>query len=156
MPIERQSRIEGADIAAKLLKQLPQDISKRVIASSTRKGAKILLEEIKERAPEGDQSEYSQTKIKERQRYGSIKDNIKISTVYRAADTIILAVHTGNAYWAMFREFGTRLMSKIPFIRPAFDSKKDQVIDVISTDLGKKIEREVEKLGRGYKKKKRL
>lgn len=84
---------------------------------------------------------------------GRLKDNI--STV-RDPDpesngfTHRYSVSYGKAFWGRFVELGSEVFkdgrdySKTPFLRPAFDNTQKQVLDKISDQLAKQIERIVE------------
>lgn len=45
----------------------------------------------------------------------------------------------GNAYYWFYVEFGTVKMGGKPFLRPAFESKKNEVVGVFSEDLKKQV-----------------
>lgn len=51
-----------------------------------------------------------------------------------------------DAYYAAFVEFGTEKMCAHPFMRPAFDAKKNAAVAALETYLAKRLPREVEKL----------
>lgn len=50
-------------------------------------------------------------------------------------------------YWR-FLEFGTSKMRARPFLRPAFESKKGQALEVITKQFAKRVEEEAARLAR--------
>jgi HK97 gp10 family phage protein len=53
----------------------------------------------------------------------------------------------GNAFYWRFIEFGTEKRGATPFLRPAFESRKEDALDTIVRELGAGIDRAVRKLG---------
>ena len=53
----------------------------------------------------------------------------------------------GTAFYWMFLEFGTEKMAARPFLRPAFESRKEEALAVITAELNAGIDRAVKKLG---------
>lgn len=63
--------------------------------------------------------------------YGHLRENIKIRKVSpRNRNAIVYGVHTGNAFWAHFLEFGTVNMPPRPWARPIVIAMKDKMIRV--------------------------
>ncbi|MEO6659445.1 MAG: HK97-gp10 family putative phage morphogenesis protein [Burkholderiaceae bacterium] len=52
----------------------------------------------------------------------------------------------GNAYYWKFLEFGTEKMKAQPFLRPAFESRKEDALNVIVAELRAGIDRAAKKL----------
>lgn len=55
----------------------------------------------------------------------------------------------GTTYWWRFLEFGTEKMQAKPFLVPAFESKKDEALDVIARELDAGITRAAAKVRSG-------
>lgn len=53
----------------------------------------------------------------------------------------------GTAFYWLFLEFGTEKMAARPFLRPAFESRKEDALNVIVTEMHAGIDRAVRKLG---------
>ena len=53
----------------------------------------------------------------------------------------------GTAFYWLFLEFGTVKMAPRPFLRPAFDQRKESVLSAIVDELNRGIDRAVRKLG---------
>lgn len=54
----------------------------------------------------------------------------------------------GTAYYWMFLEFGTEKMAARPFMRPAFESRKEEAMATIVTELRAGLDRAARKLAR--------
>ena len=48
----------------------------------------------------------------------------------------------GNAFYGRFIEFGTSKMAAKPFLRPAFDAKKDEALTIFKDKLSANIEKQ--------------
>jgi HK97 gp10 family phage protein len=53
------------------------------------------------------------------------------------------AVGGGDAWYGLFVEFGTARMSAKPYLRPAFESRKNDVVGIFSRELAKGVDRAV-------------
>lgn len=53
----------------------------------------------------------------------------------------------GTAFYWLFLEFGTEKMAARPFLRPAFESRKEDALNVIVAEMHAGIDRAVRKLG---------
>lgn len=54
----------------------------------------------------------------------------------------------GTLYYASFEEFGSLDNAAHPFMRPAWDAEKAQVLTLIGRDLGEEVERAAARLAR--------
>lgn len=54
----------------------------------------------------------------------------------------------GTAYYWMFAEFGTEKMAARPFLRPAFEARKEEALNVIVDELRRGLDRATAKLAR--------
>jgi HK97 gp10 family phage protein len=80
---------------------------------------------------------------------GTLRKNIKVRAMRRSRKGIGIMVSSsgqknvfaGDAYYGGFLEYGTATISPRPFMRPAFDSKKDvaklSAIEVMQTEIEK-------------------
>lgn len=142
---ERLSRVVGLDEARRALKQLPDKVQRRVLRGATAAGARAMAKAVKDAAPveTGEQSNASK-------QYGRLKDNVRVIRLRRGYPdtTAAYRVDTGKAFWGMFLEFGTRLISARPWFRPAVDASGDKALNTIKERLASGVAREAEKLGR--------
>lgn len=94
------------------------------------KAGKVIEESVKERTP------YDPYYHPNNAQYGSLKDNIK--TFYDSNSKQVF-IHTNNAYWSEFLEYGTRTMDAQPFMQDAYASSKDKAERIIQQELKAKL-----------------
>lgn len=144
-----KTHIAGAKELRAVLVKLPDRARKRVLASSTRKAAKVVLDETVAQAPVGTEPPDF--------KYGRLRDNLRVTARKgNDADKAVFAVHNGRAYWANFLEFGTRYMAARPFMRHAMEVSVPKALKVLGDALGKGIEKEAKTLAGPYAKARKL
>lgn len=122
----------------KALNQFPKNIQKNVMVGAIRAGSNIVRDEARRLAPIDT---------------GNLKKSI--ATIRRKGDknTVQFSVTPskgGNhdGWYAHFLEFGTSNMSAKPFLRPAFESKQDEVLQATKEYIANRLPNEVEKAKR--------
>lgn len=122
----------------KTLNQLPTRIQKNVMVGAIRSGANIVRDEARRLVPVDT---------------GNLKKSI--ATIRRKGDrnTVQFSVTPSkggknDGWYAHFLEFGTSKMSAKPFLRPALDSKQDEVLQATKEYIAKRLPDEVEKAKR--------
>lgn len=77
---------------------------------------------------------------------GKLRDNIVISDELRPTSrkrneegTVYVGILADHAYHARFVEFGTVHMQAQPFLGPAFEQHRDQIIDILGKGAGRLI-----------------
>lgn len=153
-------RIHGAKELEAVLKQLPEHMAKQVVRAALRKAAVPILDEARRLAPVGQESK-GRTRLRTTKKgkvtvanYGKLRGELKIITVpdSKSKSSASVAISVGKAYWGMFVEFGTRHQAAKPFLRPAFDAKWRESLDILGRELGTMIERAAKKLAGPYAK----
>ena len=151
-----QAKLEGARELDRVLAQLPKDLAKFKLEQSVRTGANVIRKAWKQAAPRDSSGSRSQMS----QRFGSLHDNIKTTRVKRIGSRVSSAsdigretkgavefvVHTGDAFWGMFLEFGTEKMPAQPWARPAFEAHQREAMNRIGDKLGRELEKTAEEL----------
>lgn len=136
-----RSTITGAKDLDKLLKRLPGKIAGRILQSSLRLGAMVIVRDARTRAP-------SLT--------GTLRANIvarKTASAKRSGASAEITIGpTQDAFWGMFQEFGTRHHPARPWLRPAFEGSKRAALDKTGKSLGMKIEKMAQKLAGSFAK----
>ena len=134
--------IEGAAELERALKALPRKVARKVINKAVRKSGKILLDDVKARAPVGETRQ--------------LKASLKLRVVPRQkAGSFAMFVSTaegwfkGDQFYGAFVEFGTTRMEPQPFARPAFESQKGLVRSIMEREIRDGVEREAAALNRG-------
>lgn len=139
-------KVTGYKELDQMLKGLPAQFSHKIVGSAHFKAAKPLVEKEKLLAPEGPT--------------GNLVDSIGAERVAIGSATNLGEVNVGprrrkgryKGYAAHLVEFGTKQrktsnnanrgsMKAKPFVRPAFDSEAQGVIDSIDNELGQSITR---------------
>lgn len=135
------TKVGGLENLEKLLKQLPNNVEKRVLQSAVTSAVREGRKEIKKSAPIGDERSPNS------QRYGRLRQNLKIKRLKRVAKNERASrVDTGRAFWALFYELGTRHQPARPFFARAFRRAEPAMIRKLSERLKIGIDREVKKL----------
>lgn len=141
------------------LKELPDRIAKNVLRGAVNAGATVIKKETASRAPvfTGSVSQghppvgtlkraVYQKQIKELS--GPFKQTFYVGV--RKGKQFQKQGKKGNlsqdAWYAKFVEFGTANMPAKPFMRPAFEAKKEEAVSAIKTYLEKRIPEEAAKL----------
>ena len=108
--------IEGLRELDKALGDLPIKVRELVAESAARAGANVIKKEWVRRAPRG-------TIINSKNaEFGPLHKNIKVKKMTRLGKTAAgFIVHTGNAFWGHFVEFGFGQPAQ-PWARPGFDT----------------------------------
>lgn len=95
-----QGQVVGFKELEQVLRQLPPALAKRSTVRALRAGSNVIKNEIKARAPRGDQPPHP--------KYGKLAESIQISTRKFTRSSAEVAIHTGAAFWGRFVEFGTK------------------------------------------------
>jgi len=128
-------RLEGFKSLSRALDKLPDRLAAKVIRSATLSGAGIIRKEARNRVSVDD---------------GVLKKSISSKIKEKTTTSVTYSVGpTNKAFYGTFLEFGTENIRPQPFLRPAFDEKKNEAAKKIEERIMKGIEREAEKLKRG-------
>jgi len=169
--IKTSMKIEGLDGLRLALQELPKEVAKKVLSNAVSKGARVVRDEAKQIVPT--------LKVPDKRRTaGLLKRMLRVVRGKRRSDTesaSFVAVRglsnkkiaafkkaTGKKgadnpldpfYWSIL-EFGKSSRTAHPFIRPAFNRKKEVAAKAIGTELDKgiqKIARQLHQKTRGMK-----
>lgn len=129
---------------AKKLREFGPKVGRKHLRAATSKGAAVIRKKARELAPvdTGEMRKDIQQK-----RVKTEGDHIASFSVYtRSGKRSRLSGKARNVdkdsfYWK-FQEFGTAKMPAQPFMRPAFESEKENAVDEIGAELGKRIQKE--------------
>ena len=135
--------IEGLDDLTQQLKRLESLAKQKTLTYKAMFFAtKPMLDEVKRLAPKAEKAYYryyrKNGKSRVLQTPGKLKKSIKRRRV-KLDSSIGVAVYSGpikhgeakkyNVFYWRFLEYGTPKMPAFPFIRPAFDHKKDEALE---------------------------
>lgn len=135
-------KIDGAAQMDKILQELGSEVATKLGRSAIRAAATLVRDEAKRLAPVDT---------------GALRDGITVvsgkqalvRTEASSTENAAIVTVRGSAAWrAHFTEFGTPRQAAQPFLRPAMDQKRKEVLDKLAKSLGSGINREVKKLNR--------
>ena len=152
-------KVDGLKELQKALEELPRQIQQKPLRSAVAAGAKVILDEAKNRVPVNTGNlqkslyRYRSRKMstvgketylvgvrKGKGVYGDTRLNRRLGRVGRKYTT------QGEAFYWRFIEFGTSKISARPFLRPAFEAGKGDAVNEIKNRLRKAIDMQVRKL----------
>lgn len=138
-------KIEGLKELNRELKALPEDMRNKALNGATGAAARVIRDEAIQNAPvdSGNLKSAIFSGIAPKGRRFSkwvsmyrvgIRKRGKITVLGRGKNK-----RSNSTYYARFLEDGTAKMSAQPFMRPAFDSKKEEAVRTFRTVLGKRV-----------------
>ena len=139
-------QITGLADLEKRLRGLSDKLAKNVLRGAVRAGAVVIQKEAKAKVPIASGPYLHGRKgIKTWYQPGTLKKGIKIRSAPRGkAKGIEYWVYVSkNLFWWKFIEFGTSKKGKRPFMRPAFDTKKEAATTAIRDYMAKRIDKEL-------------
>jgi HK97 gp10 family phage protein len=153
--------IKGLKELQAALNQLPREVQKRPLRAAVSAAAKVIQDEAKRRAPidtgnlrkaiyrtrsrsgSGAGQETFLVAVKKgKAEYANTTRNRRLNRVGKKYQT------QGEAYYWRFIEFGrpSQGVAAKPFLRPAFENKKQMAVDVLKQKLGDAITKTAMKL----------
>lgn len=118
--------VQGAKEIERKLKSLEPKLARKIVRQSLRKAAKPILKKAKENCPVAT---------------GELKKNLKVRALKKRKHSYAVQAGTskgwykGDQFYAGFIEFGTVNMEPKPFMRPAFDSEKENSQKILISEL---------------------
>ena len=138
--IDMKFEFTGGRELSQALQQLPHKIENKVLRKALRQGGNILLKKARSLAPV---------------KTGALRRGIKLRIDLRGKPpAAIINVRIpgkgkkkgGGPYYSPFIELGTKYLDAHPFLRPAFDSTKEQALEKFLTVLDDGIEEQAKLL----------
>ena len=124
------TRLEGLDDLERAIKRLSVDVQGRVLREATAAGAEITRSVASQLAPVSADGSHGHAP-------GFLSQNIEAEVKFtRTQDKA--EIHVGmhkDAWYGRFQETGTQFQPAQPFLRPALDATKDDVVDEIRDHL---------------------
>lgn len=114
------AQIQGVEDLKKKLAHITDGLRGEVLKKAVGSGAELFKDEMIRRAP------YSVRRSDGSLQYGHLRDNIKVKVSKPTPTKAVAVVHTGDAYWGLFSEYGTERQPATPWIRPAFDTQGER------------------------------
>ncbi len=153
-------QVQGLDQLSRALKELPDRVARNGLRASVYAGAKVIRDEARLKAPLAIAAlGPSQPPPGTLKRSVIMKQIPELSG--KSRQTFFVTVRHGkkyrkqgkkgnlsqDAWYWRFVEFGTVKMAASPFLRPAFDLRKNDALDAIKNRLAERIEQAVQELG---------
>ena len=124
-----------------MLDKLPAEIHAKAIRPAAQAGAQVLYDEVKMRAPmssaphKSGKQTYSPGNLK-----AAIYQAYSPESSQDGAHVYHVSWNKQKAFYGQFIEYGTVKMAARPFLRPAYDAKKQAALDAAETVLGQKLD----------------
>lgn len=113
--------VHGEKELMRKLTQLSTAMATGILEKAVLDGAEVYEEGMRRRVPT---------------RTGRLKKSITKETTKKSPVMVTVDVGPGKGgFYGLFLEFGTRKMAARPFMRPAFDEDKEEVVAVVSAKL---------------------
>lgn len=138
-------KLEGMKELAALFRQLPDEIEKRELQKVMRSGARLLVKEVRQRAPRATGNLQKQIYATRTRSKKQLKEGawwtVKVRNKFyvRPGQSEKTKRGYSNKRWpsvyARFLEFGTKKQPAQPFMRPAVEAKGQEVIAQWSREM---------------------
>lgn len=154
--------VQGLKELNENLSKLAIAVEKKLVRKALKMGGAILKAEVERGARRASGGPTYPTKFTPKGKKsggergpGHMADHIVMKVSITKKRGAVVKVGPDKDHWyASLQEFGTPNSPADPFMRPALDSKAQEVIDVVAKELGQGIEKEAAKLGAKQKTKK--
>lgn len=139
-------RVDGLKELEQALGQLPKATSKAVLRRTAIRALAPVIADAKTRVPvdEGDLKDSLKitTKLSKRQQRKNAK------SVAEGKSSVQLYAGPSALPHAHLVEFGTEHMAPQPYLRPAWDANKDEVLELVRTELADEITKAAARLAK--------
>lgn len=135
--MEVRFQIRGAREFDRVLKQLGADAANKIGTRAARAGARILADKAQARVPV---------------RTGALAESIAVVAPRNADDgarvaNVVIKGPMWDRLWHV-TEWGTRFATAQPFLRPAMDESRSEVISAVASVMKRGIDQEARKLAK--------
>lgn len=141
--------LKGAKDLERVLKALPEKMAQRALFSGLNFASKPMLDEMKRLVHVRAGGAIKSFTGGKGRRPGLLKASLRRRRAKSSGGgktTATIEVGSFGVFYAHLEEYGTKHSPAHPFIRPAFDKHARETIDRMGTQLGKRVEKEAEKL----------
>lgn len=136
-------RVDGLSALNDLFKDLPQQVGQRALKQSLLHAAQPLLQELKSRTP------VQRTGNANKRTGGTLLASMKAKYGRSPEPTTAVVVVGTNIHYSKFVEFGTKKphggIAARHFMRDAFESASQQVIDTFVADTADIVQRRIDR-----------
>lgn len=136
--IELKTKMTGFDELNKKLIALPQRVENNILQKSVTGALRTIVPAVKAAAPRDEKGQSPSSK-----KYGRLRRNIRVIRLKRIkAGRRAARINTGNSFWGMLLEFGTKYITAKPWFAPKIRQLAPRVFDALGKTLGAGIEKE--------------
>lgn len=120
--------IDGLDRILRKLDRMAPAVEREIKAGALQKGGEIFADEARDLAPV---------------RTGNLRSHIEVSELVKdeKGHDAVLIGPTNEAFYGIFDEFGTEDTPAEPFMRPAYDNRREAAQASVGRDLGAAVDR---------------
>lgn len=138
-----EMKLEGTRELDSLLARLPERLEKRVMQNAVSGAARVAARDIRKAAPRGEPPRSAAS-----ERYKPLHKNIRVRAIrgIKAPGVKGARISTGDAFWGLFYELGTRFQPARPWFGPAFDGARNKALSELIVRIRKGVHKEVQKL----------
>jgi HK97 gp10 family phage protein len=116
-------KVEGLDALARALGQLPEAVGKRVQRQALKAGAVPIRDTATRLAPRSDEAPH-------------MADSIRTGAYTRnESEEAVEIGPTGEHFYGLFQELGTKHHAAQPFLRPAYDQHAAEALEIVRQHL---------------------
>jgi HK97 gp10 family phage protein len=146
------AEFKGFKELAAAMRELPERVAKNALRSAVAAGATVVKNEAKNRAPVDTGEMRRDIQVKRERDSGKGPMVATYSVFVRSGKKSRLSgakrdVSKDSWFWR-FVEFGTKNMAARPFMRPSFESKKEEAVKRIAEKLDERIQATATQLSR--------
>lgn len=130
----KRSGIEGMKTLEKRLKRMTQDVRGSHLREAAAAGAEIVRDVAEQLAPVSETGSRGHEP-------GFLAENVEAEVQF-TRNQDIARIHVGihkDAFYGWFQETGTQFQPAQPFLRPALDATKEDVVEEIRDHLARRI-----------------
>lgn len=131
-------KIEGLDEFIEGLGNFDQKARDRIVRNAARAGATEVQRAVKKAAPIDMGRRSKQSRL-----YGHLRENIRVKQIGRLP---YYKVTTGNAFWGMYLNRGTKFIKPSRWFDNAVDTVRESVVAKMIDNIRKSIVRELAKI----------
>lgn len=134
-------KFKGFNEFEKLLKELPRNVENKVLQTAVTGTLREIKPEMKAAAPRHMDEQSPASK-----KFGSTRQNIRVFRLKRVPKGQKAArIDTGNAFWSLIYELGSRFQPARPWFAPTFRKCQERMLDILGRKIGEGIEKEAGK-----------
>ena len=147
-------QLTGFKELASALRELPQKVSRNALRAAVNAGATVIKKEAGVKAPKDTgalKANMYQKQVREKSGpetqtfYVGVRKGVakyaNTAANRRAGKAGKVYKDAGTTFYWRFMEFGTSKMAARPFLRPAFESKKEEAVKAIAEKLDERIKK---------------